>query len=87
MKEDKYIFHELKSTFSSSGESSELKIIIDVDNEDVSVRLEKSYSKTYKLSELEDAKRDYEKLNGSGYIIDIDRLLKMRHTKPIKESK
>lgn len=84
MKEDKYIFHELKNTISSSGESSELKIIIDVDKENTFVRLEKSYSKIYKLSELEEAKRDYEKLNGLGYIIDIDRLLKMRQTKPVK---
>lgn len=82
MKDDKCIYHELKSCISSSGESAELILIVDTVTEEVSVKLKKSYAKYYKLSELQEAKDTFETLTGSGFVIDIDRLKQMVHTKP-----
>lgn len=81
----KYIYHDLRETIGSDGEYSKLELIINPDTEEVTVKLQKSYSKRYSLKELEQAERDYEALNGSGYVIDIERLKKMRYTDPKKE--
>ena len=79
---DKYIYHELKSSISSSGETSKLTMVVDIETEEVTLMLEKSYSAIYPLKELEKSKRNFDKLNGSGYIVDIERLCKMRSIKP-----
>lgn len=81
---DRYIYHDLRETISSDGEYSKLQLIINVETEEIEVKLQKSYSKRYSLKDLEQAERDYEVLNGSGYVVDIERLKKLRYTKPTK---
>ncbi len=73
-----YEYKELESSVSSGGESATLTLVTNMKSGESFLRLEQSYSKRYKTSELEQAKDDMKRLNGSGYIIDIERLVKMR---------
>ena len=44
-KEKRYIYHNLKEMFSSSGSTAKLDLIIDTETGEVTVELKKSYAK------------------------------------------
>lgn len=79
--EDRIIYHKHKECISSSGESTEIIIIINATDGTTKVKLEKSYSEYFDITDLDKAEDLYETLNGSGYVIDIERLAKLRRIK------
>ncbi len=74
-----YEYKELRSSV-GGGEIAELNLVTNMKTGESFIKLKMSYSKRYKTSELEQAQRDMEALIGSGFIIDIERLVKMRNT-------
>ena len=75
---NKYMYKEIDSCI-GGGEEAELNLVTDMDSGESFIKLKMSYSKIYKTNELEKAQQDMKALTGSGYITDIERLVKLRN--------
>lgn len=75
---EKYEYKELAASF-GGGETAQLELVTNMETGESFLKLKMSYVKRYKTSELGKAQADMKALTGSGYINDIERLVKLRN--------
>lgn len=74
----RYRFQEISSTY-GCGESCEVSLVTDMEEGKSWIKLKMSYFEKYETKDLDKAIEDMKKLTGSGYITDIQRLVKLKN--------
>lgn len=75
--DDNYLFKDLASSTGGNHHSKMYTVTV-VSENDTEVVVEYACTKRYPIQELEQARRDYEILNGSGLILTLDHLLNIK---------